>query len=314
METRAHFILIGTFTIAAFVGLFVFVLWFARVEIDREWSEYEIIFTSQVTGLSEGGQVRYSGIPVGEVLRLYLNPDNPSQVVARVRIDAATPVTTDSKASLEFQGLTGVAYILLSGGGPESAKLEPPEGGSVPVIIAERSGFQELVSGAPDLIMDANQAVRQLQLLLSQENIESITQILDDTSQLTESVAGRRAQVGELLDNLSQVSGDLAGATSDLSELSKTANTLLQDDGQSLVKEMRAATQSIKTLSDNANAVVVANAGSIETFSEDGLAQFGLFVSESRELVDTLNRVLVKLESDPAQYLSGNHAAEYEPQ
>ena len=121
METRAHHVLIGAFTIGVFLLALGFVLWMSKSGADRRYSEYEIVFTEAVTGLSVGGLVQYNGIKVGEVSALSLAPDDPRKVVARVRLDASAPVRQDTRAKLGLQGVTGLAFIQLSGGTPGSA-------------------------------------------------------------------------------------------------------------------------------------------------------------------------------------------------
>ncbi|HBH88333.1 MAG TPA: MCE family protein, partial [Hyphomonadaceae bacterium] len=111
METRASYALIGAAVLAAFAALIAFTIWLGKVEFDREFSEYDVVFEGAVNGLSEGGQVRYLGINVGEVVSLSLDRENTENVIARIRVDADTPVRTDSKAYLDFAGLTGVTFI-----------------------------------------------------------------------------------------------------------------------------------------------------------------------------------------------------------
>ena len=71
METRARFVLIGLFTVLGFVAGLGVLLWLAKVQIDRTYAQYEIVFDT-VAGLSETGAVRYNGVDVGkvEVIRL----------------------------------------------------------------------------------------------------------------------------------------------------------------------------------------------------------------------------------------------------
>ena len=319
METRADYVLIGTFTVSLIVGVFLFVLWLAQVEIDREWSEYDIIFDTTITGLSESGDVRFSGIKVGEVKRLSIDPKDPARVIARIRIDATTPVSTDSKATLEFQGLTGVAYILLLGGAVESPPLQPGAGEEVPTIVAEASGIQELFASAPDVLSGANRLILQAEEILGPKNRDHISNILSDVETLTDSVAKQDEEIREIILNLRTLSKDLASISgnintmsANLSELSVTANTMLEKDGQKIINEATQAVTQVRNLAANANGVVEDNRASIRAFADGGLAQFGQFVVEGRQLVRTLDRVLQRLESDPARYLSGNYAAEYE--
>ena len=94
METKANHVLVGAFTLAAIVAGLLFMLWASKSVSDASWQEYEVVFTGAVTGLSEGGSVRFNGIPVGTVRELRIDPDNPRRVLARIRVSRETPVKT----------------------------------------------------------------------------------------------------------------------------------------------------------------------------------------------------------------------------
>ena len=319
METRADFVLIGTFTVSIIVGVFLFVLWFAQVEAGREWSEYDIVFDTAVTGLSEAGDVRFSGIKVGEVQRLSIDPDDPGRVIARVKVDETTPVTQDSEATLEFQGLTGVAYILLSGGTSQSQPLEPEEGEDVPKIYAEVSGIQELFASAPDVLSGANRVLRQAEELLGAQNQKYVSDILGDVNTLTSTLAKHDEDIDKIVENLKTVSSELASISGNintmsqnLSKLSVNANRIIEEDAQEILTDLKVVANQAGQLAENANGILSENRAAIRTFANGGLAQFGLFVVEGRQLVKTLDRVLQRMESNPAGYLFGADAVEYE--
>jgi thiol-disulfide isomerase/thioredoxin len=88
-------VLIGAFTLAVAVLAMLFALWAAKTVSDRQWDEYEVVFTEAVTGLTRGGVVQYNGIAVGDVTELKLDAADPSKVVARIRVGGGTPVTVD---------------------------------------------------------------------------------------------------------------------------------------------------------------------------------------------------------------------------
>ena len=115
METRAHFIIIGLFTILGILGGLGFFLWLASVQIDRQYAQYGVLFDS-VTGLDQSADVLFNGVAVGRVTGIRIWENDPSKAYVALEIDAATPIAVDTIAQLESQGVTGVAYIALSGG------------------------------------------------------------------------------------------------------------------------------------------------------------------------------------------------------
>ena len=87
METRANYVLIGAFVLFAAAALAIFTLWIAGTgPLNRSYTVYDVLFEGAVNGLTEGGEVRFNGIKVGEVQTLRLNPTNPNQVVARIKV------------------------------------------------------------------------------------------------------------------------------------------------------------------------------------------------------------------------------------
>ena len=114
MEDRAKYVLIGLFTFAVIVGAFGFVFWLHNTASSKESASYRVIFDGPVTGLRAGAPVLFNGIRVGEVTDLRLT-DNPAQVAAMVSVEPSTPIRKDTRATLEYAGLTGIASVSLKG-------------------------------------------------------------------------------------------------------------------------------------------------------------------------------------------------------
>ena len=125
METKAHYILIGAFTLIIGFGLLLFGLWAAKYSSDRTWQNYKVVFREAVTGLSVGIPVQYNGIAVGSITKLSLAPDDPRQVIADVRIESNTPIKTDTRAKLGIYAKTGLISL---GEGASILRLEEEKG------------------------------------------------------------------------------------------------------------------------------------------------------------------------------------------
>ncbi len=138
MERDANYGLIGGLTLALLAAAFGFILWLGQSQFARDFDEYRIIFDGPVRGLSEGGEVQFNGIPVGEITRISLDPRNPNRVLAGVRLREDTPVRVDSTAATESQGITGGSYIQISAGTPSKPLLKEVSKEALPVIKAEK--------------------------------------------------------------------------------------------------------------------------------------------------------------------------------
>src|SRR6202048_2442788 len=136
METRAPFAVVGAFVLAAIVAVFGFVYWLHNTGGLGPRTTYHVQFDGPVPGLLIGAGVLFNGIRVGEVADLGLAPDNPRRVNATISVSATTPVRSDTKVGLEFQGLTGVPVIALEGG------TQLTNSGPVPTLIADQGAGQ----------------------------------------------------------------------------------------------------------------------------------------------------------------------------
>ena len=145
MENKANYVLVGSFVLIVVLGLFGFVIWLAKLEVDREFARYTIYFEGSVAGLSTASSVLYNGIPVGTVETIGIDPKNPQQVRVVIEVATDTPVKRDSVAELQAQGITGVSLVALTGGSAGSPDLnEIREGERYPIIDSRPSQFQRL--------------------------------------------------------------------------------------------------------------------------------------------------------------------------
>lgn len=217
METRANFILIGVFTLLAIVGTLGFFIWLASVQIDRQYATYGILF-DDVSGLDPSGDVLFNGISVGQVIGLRIYEEDPSKVFTTVEIDAATPVRTNTMAQLQSQGVTGVAYISLSGGTSGADPLISLDG-SLPIIPSRRSTVQTLVEDAPDLLAEATRLLQQFQALTGPENQAYVTNILRnlDTSS---------GHLDQALSDFSSITGTVSDATAQITRFTERLDAI----------------------------------------------------------------------------------------
>src|SRR3954449_491654 len=116
METRAPFLVVGAFVLAAIAAAFGFVYWLHNSGGLGPRASYQVQFDGPVPGLLVGAAVLFNGIRVGEVTELKLARDPPRRVNAPIAVSAGTPIRADTKVGLDFQGLTGVPVVALEGG------------------------------------------------------------------------------------------------------------------------------------------------------------------------------------------------------
>lgn len=300
METRAHHLLIGTFMLLFSVGLVMFFLWLAKTEVDTAFTEYDIYFEESVAGMARGSDVRYNGIPVGEVRTLTIAPDDPSKVRVGVRIRSEIPIKTDSVAVLALQGVTGVAFVLIEGGSSDSPRLLPTEGQDRAVIPSRVSPFQELFEGAPDLINQTAELVRQLKNVLSDENVQNISSMLDNGNRFSSELVGQGEKIEALLVSSKETVDRLAEASVQIERFVENANGLMDNSIPAVL------TQVTDSLSEAQKLIVT-----LEDVAEKAGAAVGdvnvKLMPETLRLIGDLRRTALAL-ADMAERLEANPA------
>lgn len=314
METRAHHVLIGAFTIGVFLLALGFVLWLSKAGSERSFREYDIVFTEAVTGLSTGGLVQYNGIKVGEVAQLHLAPDDPRKVVARVRLDASAPVREDTRAKLALQGVTGLAFIQLSGGAPGSPALRAKPGQAVPVIPSEESALSKLLASGSDVVTSINDILLRMNEVLSAENVQRVSDTLAHVDQLTGALADQRNDIGVALGQLAAASTELKTTLKSMGTMVDTTNTLLREDVRGVLQSTQRALDSVDKVVASANGLIADNRAAIGSFSNQGLRQIGPTVAELRETLRSLKQLSDKLGASDSLLLGRDQPKEFKPQ
>ena len=266
METRASYVLIGAFTLLGVLGVLAFFLWLAKVEVDRQYAYYDILFDS-VAGLGTAGDVRYNGLPVGQVVDLGLDPGNAGRIRVTIEVAEATPVSTSTVATLEFQGVTGVSYVALSGDGRGGPLPAPAEGH--PVIRSERSAVQTIFEGAPELLEKAIALLEEIREVVDDDNREAVARILGNLDATSGDLATMARDFSGLSTELSAAAREVAGFTDTLDGLSASAEVTLGTANETLaaategirkadvvMTEASAALQSARYTFDGANGLI----------------------------------------------------------
>ena len=131
METRASYVLVGSFVMLCLLGMIVAMLWLTGSQYRQEFAYYRTVFTGGVTGLGRGTTVRFNGIDVGSISELAFDPENPSSVIVTVQIDPAVPIQADAVASIQSQGFTGGTFLEIDGGSANSPLLTAQAGRAI---------------------------------------------------------------------------------------------------------------------------------------------------------------------------------------
>lgn len=303
METRAHHVLIGLFTVVAVGCALLFALWLGKSSMDREYSYYDIGFSQAVSGLSSGSSVEYSGIKVGDVVQLWLEPDDPRKVRARIRVYGGTPIKTDTQARLALANITGSMVIQLHGGTPESPRLEgDPD--DPPLIIADPSSLSALLENGEDLMSNINNLLLSANQIFSEENTTRLSRTLEHLEQATSVLSDQRGDLAQTLQQFNQLSQQANSVMGELSSLARNANGLLDEQGRSVLDSAAHSMKALDRTTARLDTLLEDNQGALNNGMQ-GFNELGPAINELRTTLGALRRVTQRLEDNPSGFLLG---------
>ena len=288
METKANYVAVGAFVLACVIGLVVTILWLAGIQYSQEYAYYQAYFKGPVTGLGKGTITRYNGIEVGRLTDLVFDPHDPRQVIVTMQVQPNLNIREDSVASIDSQGLTGGAFVEITGGTPKSPLLVAKEGQRYPVIRTKQSTFAQLQQSVPEVVQKLSVAASRLNDLLNDNNRRSITHILASLDETTQVIARRSADIDATIAHANQAMSNLDGASRDLKPAIEQVDLTLRKYGK---------------VADDADAFI----------NGDGLAQLSDLIGESRRLVSNLSQLSDQLNRTPTKLLFGDRRKGYEP-
>jgi phospholipid/cholesterol/gamma-HCH transport system substrate-binding protein len=299
MEREANYAAVGAFVLL--VGLLgaLFVYWYSDSREHRSYDRYEIYFSGSVSGLERGGSVRYLGVGVGRVIDLRIDPRDSSRVEVIVDIDSRTPISTQTVAELQLQGVTGLLYIDLSEDRDNKRRAPVVASLNYPVIRAAPSRFDVFLASLPELVAAANEVVKRADRLLNDDNLAAVDNALGNF---------RRASTNlpETLHNFNVLVDDLRSASSELSATAHSARSTLE----SVDPDLRAASSKLHAIADHLedastqlNKLIAENRQDIRSFTRDGLPEIERFVREGRAAAEDIRALSSSLRENPAQLL-----------
>jgi len=321
METKANYALIGAFVLTAFIAVIGFIAWLSGSQFDQQFDRYEVVFSGAVRGLSTGGEVRYNGLRVGEVVRLSLDPDDSDRVLALVEIDSNTPVQTNSYAQLEPQGLTGLSYIQIFSGGDEYPLLKDLSRGPYQ-IPGQMSAIDGILEGGGDVLENAQIALARLNSLMDEEAIVNFQGILSNTNALSARLAEADFDpqaLSQLMNDASQAARDLSATLETYDALAQDVRTIVDTDVKATLARIDGTLTTIETAVNSYNDVagsgkelIVDARDAINRLSNSGLTDLEETTNSLRDLVSSLNRIAVQLEENPVQFIVGGERQQVE--
>ncbi|MBV9151804.1 MAG: MCE family protein [Alphaproteobacteria bacterium] len=303
METRAHYVAVGIFVLVLITVGFVAVLWIGRAQLTTQYSTYDIYFHGPVSGLREGSAVEYNGVPSGRVKEVRIDPDNVEQIRVRVEIEDAVVIKQDAAAAVESNILSGVSFIQVVGGTQDAPVLVAQEGHRYPVIRSHRSRLASVSARLPQILAKLDETADHLNEILGEDNRKAIGDTLANLRTLSDDAA---ANLKPALISLTTLLRNLDQSFSDPGGLRDGLNAGIGDFDR-LAKNLNDTNHQLQLALGDARP-------GLRNFSQRTLNDVGDLVSEARQLIAGLGRLVAGLDRDPSRVLFGDRRKGYQAQ
>ena len=293
-----NYTLVGAFVLVLGTLLVVGVLWLASGGTSQKRVDlYLAIVEESVAGLNLNAPVKYNGVDVGKVRRIDLDPQDPNRVNLVFAIERGTPVKEDTVAVLKTQGLTGIAYVELSGGARESPTLRAVEGSLYPVIRTKPSLSARLENVLTTVLAKLDDTSTNINAMLSAENQAALKSALADIATVARTVAARKESInsaithaGRTLENASTAS---ARITPVLERIGRSADSI-DKMGNEVARTSASAGKTVDTVGAD-----------VKRFSAETLPELERLLGELGALTLSLRRLSEQTERDPRGLIFG---------
>ncbi len=288
METKANYAIVGFFTVFVIAAAFGFVYWMSQYGRSGEMVELVVNIPGSANGLSVGSPVRFNGIAVGTVRNLAIDANDPRYSIAVTEVSVDAPVMRSTKATLEVQGLTGAAYIELSGGrkGDENILKTAIEKGTQARILADQSSVTSLLATADQIMDRANNAITDIQGFVTDVR-GPLTKTIRNAETFSTALANNSGAIDDFLQSVTELSGSVSAASKKLDSTLASAESLVKSVDPAkidhIVSNVEQISNDLKAASGGVSETIAAFRRTVETYD-----QFGKNAQKTLERVDTL--------------------------
>ena len=299
MDDKVNYGAIGAFVLVLGAVLVAGVLWLAAgMDGKQAMDPYQAVIQESVAGLNVDAPVKVLGVDVGKVSRIEIDPQNSQQVHLRFLIQRGTPIKQDTVAVLKTQGLTGIAYIELSGGSEGSPALVAGADGVAPTIPFKLSLSARLENVLSNVLGNIDRVSNNLNAVFGAENQVALKSTLADAAALAHALAGQRGALTAGLTDAAQTAKLTARAGEQLGPTLERIATSAQ-----AVERMA---QEAHGASGRAGRAADAAASSVQQMSAETLPNLSRLMGDLSALSASLRHLSQQTQASPSSLLMGN--------
>lgn len=292
---------VGAFVLLLGAVLIIGVLWLASGgAFQKKYDLYLALEDESVAGLNLNAPVKYNGVDVGKVRGIRLDPSNPQRVNLLFAIERGTPIKEDTVAVLKTQGLTGIAYVELSGGAQNSPPLRVAAGARYPVIRTKPSLSARLENVLTNVLAKLDSTSSSINAILSEENRAAFKSALADIATVAHTIAARKDAIDTSITHAARTLENTSQATAHM-------GAVVDRIGRSADAVEKMGNEVAKT-SASAGKTVDSVGADVKRFSVETVPELERLLGELSLLTTSLRRLSEQTERDPRGLLFGRKA------
>jgi phospholipid/cholesterol/gamma-HCH transport system substrate-binding protein len=300
MENKSNAFLAGVFTIGLAFLVVAAIFWFSTDHTVRV--PFDLVTRATVSGLGPQADVKYRGLDVGKVVSIRFDPNVPGQIIVRISVDKNAPITRSTYATLGFQGVTGIAYVMLDDTATQDGSApSPPLSTSAKSVaqITMRPGFlEELEKRGDSLLSQVESLMTSLNDMFTGDNrrdlmttIRTVKDTADDISRLANGLEPAVKRLPRIADNLDAT----------LASTRKLSQELARPDG-SLLRSVDEVGKGMQSVAGSVQAAAT-------SLNESTLPEVNRLARDSRQAVRSFDRAASHFNDSPQSVLFGGSTA-----
>lgn len=298
METKVNFAVVGAFVLLLGTVLVAGVLWLASGgAFQKKYDVYQAVEDESVAGLNLNAPVKYNGVDVGKVKEIRLDSGSPERVILLFAIERGTPIREDTVAVLKTQGLTGIAYVELSGGAKDSPPLRAAADARYPEIRTKPSLGARLENVLTTVLAKLDSTSNSINALLSDENKAAFKSALADLASVAHTIAARKTEID-------------AGITHAARTLENTSRTTARLDP--MIDRIQRSAEAVEKMGDevartsaSAGKTVNSIGADVKRFTAETMPELERLLGELNVLSISLRRLTEQTERNPGGLIFG---------
>lgn len=297
METKTNYTLVGAVVLLLLVGLLFAFLWLSVGFNKKTYHPYTVYLSEAASGLSKDAPVKFNGVQVGFVHEIRLNKEDPRQVEIILDIEAGTPITTSTSATLISQGITGVTYIGLTAGSSDLAPLQKMPGEPYPVIPARPSLFNQLDSLLKEVSESIEKVSVQAEHVFNEENANNVRHILNNLEKITTAISRNDKNIDSTIKNADVFLKNLAKSSNQMPHLLKQIETG--------VGQFKAMADSLTKAGGSVTSTMGSGRNTLDKLSQETLAPAAILLRRLNAISANLEKISNEMRQNPSVVIRG---------